>query len=232
MIITNISFTNTLFVLVFMSSFIAILLIIFKYGTFQASRRIDMSPIRFIKREYNDFNVNAPLPTCSMYTSTPAPSFASIMPVKDYLQESFGSNIVTLKLRNGGELVYMINDKIIWSSLSPHTYVKCPESALVENAMLSLEWNPVASTNDGSNVKLFLKPFVVTKDDSIIWSMFGGFQCQNLDTNGQVIMISPKRHDRLVLMNSGDLVVLQSSSVKGSQIVSTKLHFSLAQSVV
>jgi len=159
-----------------------------------------------------------------VYTTLPTAEFDSTLPVPSSLYGTVGSSKSELKLCDDGDLQFFVNQKRIWNIKYPRAIVQSPETEALKEVQMG-QWGPAVATS--GPCKLTLSPLAITRYDLPHWTLFGGFEEMRGETSGTVFLMSDNRQKRAVLLKNGDIVILNTSAEKSSQVINTTLQTSL-----
>lgn len=232
-------------------SFVVILSKQHKYRSVSFEQKLIKSPI-LTKNKLVNVYTRRNLCAINVYDELPPITFKSNhLPTKSFLNDD--SNIdckTSLKIHDTGKLLYFVNEKIIWSSEKPRSYVKGVEYNLVKNYAEHKsidDWTFSEETLDFT--RLHLNPLAITKVDNfgkriMLWSFMSGWDpvgvsremssslpiaLKKLD-EGVYILISENRKKRVALCSNGDLLTIECGALKTKEDFSISLFKSLMQS--
>ena len=179
---------------------------------------------------YNEINLIAPYSVCKLQTKDlrvlpiPIVKIDSNDPIPHFkeLKDDF---LVHLELTNQGVINYTVNGVVLWNSLQPKQLANSKELNILKHysSLSNVETWPVIY--EKNNLKLHLKPFAISYNNRILWSLFSGYdatifciknECEidYLNNEGTVILISNSREYRMALLSNGDIIVLKSGPEK------------------
>jgi hypothetical protein len=151
--------------------------------------------------------------------------------------------LASLKIDKHNNILYFLNNKIIWTSNNPRTYVDCIESKILKSSILYVNdlnsWSYVHESHD-KNVRLHLKPLAITYEKEnkrkLLWTFFSGWDSSSLCAMENCKIPLPLKQSNsleinhgstvlqnellfLALLNNGDLAIVKKNKVDNSYAI-------------